>query len=88
MPSTKPRKRPRSGFKLVPYPGTPEGVVDVLSEALVRAQDDQTLAVVLVEVRRAGEIANVRYGEDDGFGHLMVAGLHYALHDMMSEDEE
>jgi hypothetical protein len=86
--ASRPAKRRKGSFQLVAFPGTPEGVVNMLSDGLGRAQDDDILAAVLVEVGREGVVRTTTYGAEDGFLHSMVAGLTYAIHDLTRLEDE
>jgi hypothetical protein len=86
--ASKPRKA-KSRLKVVGHIGTHEEIVRVLSEALHRAEEDETLAVALVEVQREGVILRHTLGETLGFRHSLVAGAAYLMRDLTTlEDEE
>ncbi|MEV5407205.1 hypothetical protein AB0L20_32350, partial [Streptomyces albidoflavus] len=68
--------------------GTPDSVVDVLTDCLVRAQDDEILAIAVVEVLRGGDIIRHIVGDDIGFRHQLYAGCGYMQRDLENEGEE
>lgn len=84
----KTRKASRPKLKVVGYIGSPEGIADLLSEALHRAEEDETLAVALVEIRREGVIATSYIGDGFGHRHALFAGCGYLMRDIGAEDEE
>lgn len=86
--ASKPRRASKSGLKVVGHIGTHQEVVEVLSQALGRAEEDETLAVALVEVRRGGLIEVHHVGQTLGFQHSLVAGAAYLMRDLCAEDEE
>lgn len=86
--ASKPRKASKGRLQVVGHIGTPEGVVNVLSDALCRAQDDETLAIALVEVKRGGIVDVHTSGEDYGFRHSLVAGATYLLRDLSERDDD
>lgn len=86
--ASKPRKASKQRLKVVGHIGTHEEIVNVLSDALVRAQDDETLALALVEVKRQGEIETHTVGDGFGFRHSLVAGASYLLRDLTSEEDD
>lgn len=80
--------RKASRLKVVGYIGTSEGVVDLLSAALDRAEEDETLAVAIVEIRREGVISTSYIGDSFGHRHALFAGCGYLMRDIGAEDEE
>lgn len=82
------RKASRPKLTVVGYIGTSEGVVDLLSQALHRAEEDETLAVALVEIRREGVISTSYIGDGFGHRHSLYAGCGYLMRDIGAEDEE
>lgn len=84
--ASKPRKASR--LKVVGHIGTHEDVVGILSESLCRAQDDELLAIALIEVKREGVIDVHTVGEPLGFRHSLVAGAAYLMRDLCAEDDE
>jgi hypothetical protein len=85
--ASKPRKASKSRLKVVGHIGTHEEIVNLLTEALCRAQDDELLAISLVEVKREGVIEVHTVGETLGFSHSLVAGAAYLMRDLTREDE-
>ncbi|MDF2809518.1 MAG: hypothetical protein K0S56_549 [Microvirga sp.] len=77
-------RKPR--LKLVKAFGTPASVVELLTDALVRAQDDETLAIALIEVVREGDILRTTAGDDLGFRHQLYAGCGYVQRDLAPDD--
>jgi hypothetical protein len=86
--ASKPRRASRNRLKVVGHIGTHEEIVNLLSEALVRAQDDETLAIALVEIKREGEVETHTVGDSFGFRHSLVAGASYLLRDLTSEEDD
>jgi hypothetical protein len=82
------KRRSKDRIKLVPPLGSTAGVPELLAEALARAQNDETLAVALVEVRHAGEIETWIAGHD-GFKHALLAGATLLTNQIINcHDEE
>lgn len=83
---SKPRKAKRPRLTVVGHIGTPEAAVDLLSAALHRAEEDETLAVAIIEVRREGVILR-SWTQDDGQVHALMAGCGYLLREIGTEEE-
>ncbi len=82
----RPRRLRRRKFKLIEQSFTPESVVNVLTDALTRAQDDEVLACVVVEIQREGVVAHNIGGDEVGHCHAMLAGLLYAQKALLEDD--
>jgi hypothetical protein len=81
------KRRSKDRVKLVPPLGSSAGVPELIAEALARAQNDETLAVAIVEVRHAGEIDTWIAGHGD-FKHALLAGATLLTNQIINCDDE
>jgi hypothetical protein len=79
------RKPASARLKVVGQIGTDATVLSLLSDATARAQNDETLAVAIVEVGREGMILHHYCGHETGFLHQLVAGAKYLMDDLCND---
>lgn len=70
--------------KLLPQIGTPEDVIAELRAALARAENDETLAIGIVEIQREGETIQNVVGHDR-FRHQLIASAVYLIALLMDD---
>lgn len=78
------RAKRTSRPKLLAKIGTPENVIAELRAALARAENDETLAIGIVEIQREGETIQNVVG-DDKFRHQLIASAVYLIALLMDD---
>ena len=70
---------------LVGYVGSSSTIIALLTEALTRAENDETIAICIGEVRRQGD--DLRCW-NAGHGDRLIATTTRLLRDIMEDDEQ
>jgi hypothetical protein len=78
-------RKPKPPLKVVGRLGTPDSVVMSLNAALERAENDETLAIALVEIQREGEAV---WTWTSAHNDQLIASTHRLLRDLLESGDE